>query len=136
FPSFSQDVSRLSIAFKGGAKVFTLATGEETVLPPAPQTIDVATLTPDGKRIVGVSNSGIFVAAVAEREWNALTTDPYAVRGISDFPTAVAVSPDSRIIAANSLSAGVVEAVDGEPVRVVSENGAPLFYATPVFEPA
>ena len=90
FPSFSQDVSRLAIAFKGGAKVFTLATGEETVLPPAAQPIVAATLTPDGKRIVGFSNAGTFVASVSDGP-------RWAITGTSDLGfDEIDVQPDRR----------------------------------------
>jgi hypothetical protein len=137
FPSFSQDGRRLVVTFGGAAHVTTLATGKEIVLPVAPQPLVWAMLTPNGERVVASSSDrDLFVADVSGGDWKVLTTDPYWVRGAPDVPIGIAISPDSRIIAANSRSAGVVEAVGGEAVRVVRKNGNPMLSATPVFEPA
>ena len=138
FPSFSQDGRRLVVTFDGAAHVITLATGEEIVLPVAPQPLLWAVLTPNGQRVVAFSSDRhSLVADVSGGDWMVLTTDPFSVRGAPDFPIGLAISPDSRIIASSSVSAGVVEAVAGEAVRaVVRKNGNPMLFATPVFEPA
>lgn len=136
--AFSEDSQTLVGGVGGIARVITPATGAVRILPAAPEPLVSVTVTPNGQRVVGFSgNRHVFVARASGGDWTTLTTDPYSVRGAPDFPTGVSISPDSRVIAATSISRGVVEAVDGvDSVKVVQHDGRPMLYATPVFEPA
>lgn len=135
-PRFSDDSASVAIYDGSAIVVADLTTMATTRLPPL-SGVTPWSFTPDGTRLIGRrTTTDVYVAPTSGGDWIALSQDVYTQRGLADFPTGVAVSPDSRIVATTSLSEGVVESIDGAPVHVVSRDGNRAYFATPVFEPA
>ncbi|MFL5312272.1 MAG: hypothetical protein ACJ79H_17710, partial [Myxococcales bacterium] len=140
--TFSPD-GKLAIFDARATRVITLASMAETQLPPFSEALFYPWgFTPDGSRLIASASDStgrpakFFVANAAGGQWIELSNDAYSQKGASDFPVGLAISPDSRIVATSSRSQGVVESIAGGPAQVVTHSGDPLFFATPVFEPA
>jgi hypothetical protein len=92
--------------------------------------------TPDDSRLIALGpGTSLFAAPTAAGEWLELSNDAFYQR-YSFLPLGFSISPDSRIVAAGSVSLGVVESIDGGQARAVDHAGSKLYPAPPIFEPS
>jgi hypothetical protein len=144
-PRFSDDGSHLVTEFDDPTHVVDLTTWMASTLQPLPAQFPGCNvfyeLTPDASHVIGQSSktsfdgppTSAYIAPSSGGEWTLLASDICPSNAATE--SGVAVSPDSRIIATNSLSAGTIVSVDGAAPTVLM-TPMPAFPGTPHFEPA
>jgi len=141
--ALSPDASVLAtlVSTSTGMDVDLIATADGTdVVLPRPGPADVQGyrprfqigFTPDGSRVIAIIYYASFSASVTGGPWTTISSNhgPSAMSA----PVWVAISPDSRIIADQSVD-GLVESIDGAPPRAVRSPVGGLLTG-PIFEPA
>jgi WD40 repeat protein len=95
--AFTPDSKHLTIATAGEpAKVYELASGEESHSKKWALAISALASSPDGKLLVGSSDAGLKI-------WNALTGDErVTLKGIKDFQGGFIFSPDCQLVAGSA----------------------------------